>query len=160
MYEFRSILALKCSIFDLKFGQNFGLRDLLLSVTFWGMSKNKSDSKWGVLPRIGVWSLGSEIIRQPKIALDNRICPRVWRRVGEGDRVNLHSFEILMSSRARRISRISIRRSSRILPSASDQTRGTWFPLYEEPSEKPRLAIGDRGPTGSRIGRSGGLSLS
>ena len=84
MYGFRSILALRRSIFDLKFGRNFGRRDLLFSVTFWGMSKNKSDSKWGVLPRIGVWSLGSEIFRQPKIALDTQsasACGGVWAKV-------------------------------------------------------------------------------
>ncbi|BBH02394.1 hypothetical protein Prudu_012938, partial [Prunus dulcis] len=66
------------SIFDLKIGRNFGRRDRPFPATFWGMSKNKSDSKWGVLPRIGVWSLGSEIFWQPIIALDTQICPRLW----------------------------------------------------------------------------------
>ncbi|KAI5349910.1 hypothetical protein L3X38_002801 [Prunus dulcis] len=39
------------------------------------------------------------------------VCPRMWRRMGEGGGVSLSSFEVLMPSRARRISRISIRTS-------------------------------------------------
>ncbi|CAL8995312.1 unnamed protein product, partial [Prunus brigantina] len=35
--------------------------------TFWGMSKNKSCSKWGVLPKLGVWAGGSEFFRSPEI---------------------------------------------------------------------------------------------
>ena len=88
---------------------NFGRRDRPFSATFWDMSKNKSDSKWGVLPRIGVWSLGSEIFRPPEIALDTQSCPRVLERMGEGTDVILGRFVTLVSSRACGISRISIR---------------------------------------------------
>ncbi|BBN68999.1 hypothetical protein Prudu_686S000200 [Prunus dulcis] len=35
-----------------------------------------------------------------------------------------------------------------IRPSVSDQIRRTWFPSYEKPSGKSRLAIGDHGPHG------------
>ena len=48
------------------------------------MSKNKSDSKWGVLPRVGVWSLGSKIFRRSVIALGTRsarACGGAWARV-------------------------------------------------------------------------------
>ena len=105
------LIDVGCRTLDLRIENrpNFGRRDRPFSATFWGMSKNKSDSKWGVLPGIGVWSLGSEIFRPLGIALDTRICPRVLGRVGEGGGVTLGSFEILVSSRARRISRISIR---------------------------------------------------
>ncbi len=81
---FRSIQSLGCSIYNLKFGRNFGRSKLLFLVTFWGLSKNKSDSKWGVLPRVGVWSLGSEIFRHTRIALDTRsvrACGGAWPRV-------------------------------------------------------------------------------
>ena len=94
---------------NLKIRPNFGPSKLLFPVTFWGLSKNKSDSKWGVLPRVGVWSLGSTIFRHTRIALDTRSAPRVWRRVGQGGGMALASFEVLVSSRARGISRISIR---------------------------------------------------
>ncbi|BBH08079.1 Ankyrin repeat family protein, partial [Prunus dulcis] len=57
-------------------------------------SKNKSDSKWGVLPRVGVWSLGSTIFRHTRIALDTRSALRVWRRVGQGGGTALASFEV------------------------------------------------------------------
>ena len=93
----------------MKSGQKFGRSKLLFLVTFWGMPKNKSDSKWGVLARVGVWSLGSEIFRPPGIALDTQSCPRVLERVGEDSDAILCSFVTLVSSRARGISQISIR---------------------------------------------------
>ncbi|BBH09058.1 hypothetical protein Prudu_021455, partial [Prunus dulcis] len=63
---------------------NFGRRDRPFPATFWGLSKNKSDSKRGVLPRIGIWSLGSKIFRRTRIALDTRsarACGGAWARV-------------------------------------------------------------------------------
>ena len=84
MYGVRSILALRGSILNLKIRPNFGPSKLLFPVTFWGWSKNKSDSKWGVLPRVGVWSLGSKIFRRTVIALDTRsarACGGAWARV-------------------------------------------------------------------------------
>ncbi|CAL9012362.1 unnamed protein product, partial [Prunus brigantina] len=57
---------------DLRIGfrPNFGMRFRPLSVSFWGTSKNKSDSKLGVLPRVGVLSHDSEFFRRWIIALD------------------------------------------------------------------------------------------
>ncbi|KAI5313284.1 hypothetical protein L3X38_042458 [Prunus dulcis] len=49
------------------------------------------------------------MFRPPKIALDTQSCPRALERVGEGSDVILCSFVTLVSSRACRISRISIR---------------------------------------------------
>ncbi|CAL8993122.1 unnamed protein product, partial [Prunus brigantina] len=45
-------------------------------------SKNKSGSKWGVIPRKGVLSLDVEFFRRGVIALGTKRCQRVWRRVG------------------------------------------------------------------------------
>ena len=70
--------------FQIENRSNFGHSDRPVPATFCGMSKNKSDSKWGVLPRIGVWSLGSEIFRRTLIALDTRsarACGGAWARV-------------------------------------------------------------------------------
>ncbi|CAL9014937.1 unnamed protein product, partial [Prunus brigantina] len=50
--------------------------------TFWGMSKNKSCSKWGVLPKLGVWAGGSEFSDRRKLIKPPTRCRRVWRRVG------------------------------------------------------------------------------
>ncbi|CAL8993183.1 unnamed protein product, partial [Prunus brigantina] len=47
-----------------------------------GRSQNKSGSKWGVIPRIGVLSLDVEFFRRGVIALGTTRCHRVWRRVG------------------------------------------------------------------------------
>ncbi|CAL2233201.1 unnamed protein product [Prunus armeniaca] len=49
--------------------------------TFWGMSKNKSCSKWGILPKLGVWACGLEFFRPLKIdqathALPARVAAR------------------------------------------------------------------------------------
>ncbi|CAL9012360.1 unnamed protein product [Prunus brigantina] len=53
-----------------------------LPASFWGRSKNKSGSKWGVIPRIGVLSLDLEFFRRGVIALGTMRCQRVWRLVG------------------------------------------------------------------------------
>ncbi|CAL9000166.1 unnamed protein product, partial [Prunus brigantina] len=41
----------------------------------WGTSKNKSDSKLGVLPRVGVLALDLEVFRRCDIALDTHALP-------------------------------------------------------------------------------------
>ena len=84
----------------MKFWPIFGLRDQPLPVIFWGRSKNKSGSKYGVIPRVGVWSRGFEIFRRCVIALDTQ--------PGEGSAVPLCLDAILGLSRARRNSQISI----------------------------------------------------
>ncbi|CAL2231669.1 unnamed protein product [Prunus armeniaca] len=77
--------------------------------TFWGRSKNKSGSKYGVLPRIGVLNRDVEIFRRGFIALGTTRCQRVWRRVGSRMGTTVSPRMISQSSRARRISRILIR---------------------------------------------------
>ncbi|CAL8151123.1 unnamed protein product [Prunus armeniaca] len=52
-----------------------GSRFRPLPVSFWGTSKNKSDSKLGVLPRVGVMSRDSWFFRRCDIALDTHALP-------------------------------------------------------------------------------------
>ncbi|CAL2229959.1 unnamed protein product [Prunus armeniaca] len=73
------------------------------------LSKNKSGSKWGVIPRIGVLNRDVEIFRRGVIALGTTRCQRVWRRVGSRVGTTVSPRMISQSSRARRISRILIR---------------------------------------------------
>ncbi|CAL2268478.1 unnamed protein product [Prunus armeniaca] len=54
---------------------DFGMRFRPLPVRFWGTSKNKSDSKLGVLPRVGVLSRDSWFFRRWIIALDTHALP-------------------------------------------------------------------------------------
>ncbi|CAL8141066.1 unnamed protein product [Prunus armeniaca] len=54
---------------------DFGMRFRPLPVSFWGTSKNKSDSKLGVLPRVGVLSRDLQFFRRCDIALDTRALP-------------------------------------------------------------------------------------
>ncbi|CAL8076405.1 unnamed protein product [Prunus armeniaca] len=54
---------------------DFGMRFRPLPVSFWGTSKNKSDSKLGVLPRVGVWAHDLEVFRRCDIALDTHALP-------------------------------------------------------------------------------------
>ncbi|CAL8151052.1 unnamed protein product [Prunus armeniaca] len=62
---------------DLRIGfrPDFGMRFRPLPVSFWGTSKNKSDSKLGVLPRVGVLSRDSWFFRRWVIALDTHALP-------------------------------------------------------------------------------------
>ncbi|CAL2237525.1 unnamed protein product [Prunus armeniaca] len=62
---------------DLRIGfrPDFGMRFRPLPVRFWGTSKNKSDSKLGVLPRVGVLSRDSWFFRRCDIALDTHALP-------------------------------------------------------------------------------------
>ncbi|CAL8160816.1 unnamed protein product [Prunus armeniaca] len=63
------------------FGDQVRVRPVLgsrfrpFSVSFWGTSKNKSDSKLGVLPRVGVLALDLEVFRRCNIALDTHALP-------------------------------------------------------------------------------------
>ncbi|KAI5336460.1 hypothetical protein L3X38_015727 [Prunus dulcis] len=102
------ISLLRPPFLSIQFRPIFGLRDRPLLVSFWGRSKNKSGSKYGVLPRAGIWSRGFKFFRRGVIALDTHRCRRVLRRVGEGNAVALCLVAILRLSRARRNSRISI----------------------------------------------------
>ncbi|KAI5325111.1 hypothetical protein L3X38_034185 [Prunus dulcis] len=104
----RWIGSVAIGFLNLKFQPIFGLYFWPLPVTFWGRSKNKSGSKYGVLPRVGVWSRGLKFFRRAEIALDTHRCRLVLGRVDEGGAVALCLVAILMLSRARRISRISI----------------------------------------------------
>ncbi|CAL2241681.1 unnamed protein product [Prunus armeniaca] len=61
---------------------DFGMRFRPLPVSFWGTSKNKSDSKLGVLPRVGVWAHDLEVFRRWVSLWTPTRCRRVWRRVG------------------------------------------------------------------------------
>ncbi|CAL8138695.1 unnamed protein product [Prunus armeniaca] len=54
---------------------DFGMRFRPLPVSFWGTSKNKSDSKLGVLPRVGVLSRDLQFFRRCDIALDTSALP-------------------------------------------------------------------------------------
>ncbi|CAL8137800.1 unnamed protein product [Prunus armeniaca] len=54
---------------------DFGVRFRPLPISFWGTSKNKSDSKLGVLPRVGVLSRDSWFFRRCDIALDTHALP-------------------------------------------------------------------------------------
>ncbi|CAL2228348.1 unnamed protein product [Prunus armeniaca] len=54
---------------------DFGMRFRPLPVSFWGTSKNKSDSKLGVLPRVGVLSRDLWFFRRWVIALDTHALP-------------------------------------------------------------------------------------
>ncbi|CAL8151797.1 unnamed protein product [Prunus armeniaca] len=62
---------------DLRIGfrPDFGMRFRPLPVRFWGTSKNKSDSKLGVLPRVGVLSRDWWFFRRCDIALDTHALP-------------------------------------------------------------------------------------
>ncbi|CAL2248434.1 unnamed protein product [Prunus armeniaca] len=62
---------------DLRIGfrPDFGMRFRPLPVSFWGTSKNKSDSKLGVLPRVGVLSRDLWFFRRCDIALDTHALP-------------------------------------------------------------------------------------
>ncbi|CAL8138654.1 unnamed protein product [Prunus armeniaca] len=61
--------------FRIGFRPDFGMRFRPLPVRFWGTSKNKSDSKLGVLPRVGVLSRDSWFFRRCDIALDTHALP-------------------------------------------------------------------------------------
>ncbi|CAL2253610.1 unnamed protein product [Prunus armeniaca] len=59
-----------------------GSRFRPLPISFWGRSKNKSGSKLGVIPRVGVLSRDFEFFRRKVIALDTHALPsRVAARV-------------------------------------------------------------------------------
>ncbi|KAI5345233.1 hypothetical protein L3X38_013110 [Prunus dulcis] len=77
---------------------SFDLRDRPLLVSFWGRSKNKSGSKYGVIPRVGVWSRGFKCFRRGVIALDTHRCRLVQRCLGEGSAVALCPVAILRLS--------------------------------------------------------------
>ncbi|CAL8168231.1 unnamed protein product [Prunus armeniaca] len=52
-----------------------------LPATFWGRSKNKSGSKLGVLPKLGVWAGGLEFFRPPEISQATQaasVCGGAW----------------------------------------------------------------------------------
>ncbi|CAL2230119.1 unnamed protein product [Prunus armeniaca] len=70
-----------------------------------GRSKNKSGSKWGVLPKLGVWADGLEFFRPPEISQATQAA------VGSLVGTTLSFRMILVFSRACRNSRISIRTS-------------------------------------------------
>ncbi|CAL2247444.1 unnamed protein product [Prunus armeniaca] len=92
-----------------RFQQTFGSLFRPLPASFWGRSKNKSGSKCGFLPSIGVLSRAVEIFRQSVIASGNHALPaRVVAR-GHYSSEALCLNVILLLSRARRNSRISIR---------------------------------------------------
>ncbi|CAL2236105.1 unnamed protein product [Prunus armeniaca] len=59
----------------IEFRPDFGMRFRPLPVSFWGTSKNKSDSKLGVLPRVGVLSRDLWFFRRCDIALDTHALP-------------------------------------------------------------------------------------
>ncbi|CAL2276195.1 unnamed protein product [Prunus armeniaca] len=94
---------------DLRIGfrPNFGMRFRPLPVSFWGTSKNKSDSKLGVLPRVGVLSRDLWFFRRWVIALDTHALPARGRRVGIVVEGHFCPIVILSMSRARRCARIS-----------------------------------------------------
>ncbi|KAI5332967.1 hypothetical protein L3X38_023096 [Prunus dulcis] len=136
-----------------------GSRFQPLPVSFWGRSKNKSGSKYGVIPRVRVWSRGFEIFRRCVITLGTLRCQRVWRSVGEGSEVALCLDEILMLSRVRRISQISIRTlierispiaryPDRAIVSDLDQSCRTSVLYLVEPIGTFGSEFGGRGPHG------------
>ncbi|CAL8132042.1 unnamed protein product [Prunus armeniaca] len=65
----------RLSDFRVRVRPDFGMRFRPLPVSFWGTSKNKSDSKLGVLPRVGVLSRDLQFFRRCDIALDTRALP-------------------------------------------------------------------------------------
>ncbi|CAL2243333.1 unnamed protein product [Prunus armeniaca] len=59
----------------MRFRPVFKLNFQPLPLIIWGMSKNKSDSKLGVLPRVGVLARDSKIFQRCDIALDTHALP-------------------------------------------------------------------------------------
>ncbi|CAL8112378.1 unnamed protein product [Prunus armeniaca] len=69
------ILRSRMSDLRIGFRPDFEGRFRPLPVSFWGTSKNKSDSKLGVLPRVGVLSRDLWFFRRCDIALDTHALP-------------------------------------------------------------------------------------
>ncbi|CAL8112358.1 unnamed protein product [Prunus armeniaca] len=68
----------------MRFQPVFKLNFRPLPLIIWGMYKNKSGSKLGVLPRVGVLALDLEVFRRCDIALDTQALPTRVAARGHG----------------------------------------------------------------------------
>ncbi|CAL8134611.1 unnamed protein product [Prunus armeniaca] len=99
--------------FELNVLAGFGHRFRQLPVIFRGLSKNKSDSKWGFTPRVGSLAGGLEFFRPPEITQGTHALPARAAARGPDNGLVLCSKMISWSSEVRRHSynRVGIRGS-------------------------------------------------